>query len=762
MRDPIALAASVIAEARANGRDALLEPEAFALLESVGIPCPRRLFVRNAREAVDLDTSSLTTDRVVVKVVSPLVAHKSDRGGVQFVKNDRAEIVAAVTRMATAFANAGFAGCSISEVVSFDNAPGGEWLIGLRWTDEFGPVITVGAGGVTTEFLAAALAEGRDLAAFSPERLTRAAAERRLKKLAWTPLLTGGVRKQPARASLDELFAVVERFAALAPLCKPGGITDLEVNPIVPANGRMVALDVLVTLGNRALPTAPPRPIEKLRNLLQPASIAIVGVSERMNPGRIILNNLIREGFDRASVFVVKPGVKDVDGCAAVRSIAELPHRVDLLILAIAAPQMPQALTEVIEGRKAESVIVIPGGLEEKEGTAELVAKMRGTLEASRKTEWRGPVINGGNCLGILSRPGHYDTMFIPPHKLGTTPGPASPVAIVSQSGAFAASRASRFGGVRPMYSITVGNQMDLMVGDYLQHLERDPLVKVFGVYVEGFRPLDGRAVLSAIERITATGRTVVLYRAGRTPAGAKATASHTASMAGDYVVTRELARAAGAVIAETLEDFTDLVSLFTLLGDRPVNGRRVGAVSNAGYECVAFGDHSRTLELSSFTAATDERLKVLLDNSHVSGIMDVHNPLDLTPMLDDAGYAAASRYVLADEHVDVGVIACVPVTSALCTLAPEPGHGEDVGRYDAIASRLVRLYEETTKPWVAVIDAGPLYDPLAVRLSAGGIPTFRSADRAMRLLSVFVEKRLAATRRDAPVWVDEFAMPTT
>lgn len=125
-------------------------------------------------------------------------------------------------------------------------------------------------------------------------------------------------------------------------------------------------------------------------------------------------------------------------------------------------------------------------------------------------------------------------------------------------------------------------------------------------------------------------------------------------------------------------------------------------------------------------------------------------------------GYAAAARYVLGDDHVDVGVIACVPVTSALCTLAADVGHAEDVNRYDAIASRLVRLNEETTKPWVAVIDAGALYDPLALRLSTGGIPTFRSADRAMRLLSVFVEKRLVAERRDAPVWVDEFAMPTT
>jgi acyl-CoA synthetase (NDP forming) len=301
---------------------------------------------------------------------------------------------------------------------------------------------------------------------------------------------------------------------------------------------------------------------------------------------------------------------------------------------------------------------------------------------------------------------------------------------------------------------------MDLTIGDYLRHLEHDPAVKVFGVYVEGFKPLDGRATLDAIERITASGRAVILYRAGRTQAGAQATASHTASLAGDYVVTRELAAAAGAVVAESLDDFTDLVSMFTLLHARPVAGRRVGAVSNAGYECVAIADNLRTLELAAFTRTTEERLKVLLDNSHVSGIMDVHNALDLTPMLDDAGYAAAVRHVLTDDHVDVGVVACVPVTSALNTLPADPAHGEDFTRYEALASRLARLNEDTLKPWVAVIDAGPLYDPLAGHLAAAGIPTFRSADRAMRLMSLFVERRLRLSHRAQTVWVDEFAVP--
>ena len=77
-----------------------------------------------------------------------------------------------------------------------------------------------------------------------------------------------------------------------------------------------------------------------------------------------------------------------------------------------------------------------------------------------------------------------------------------------------------------------------------------------------------------------------------------------------------------------------------------------------------------------------------------------------------------------------------------------------------ALATRLARVNEDTAKPWVAVIDAGPLYDPLAGHLAAAGIPTFRSADRAMRLLGIFVERRLRVDAAGPEHWIDEFAIP--
>ena len=102
----------------------------------------------------------------------------------------------------------------------------------------------------------------------------------------------------------------------------------------------------------------------------------------------------------------------------------------------------------------------------------------------------------------------------------------------------------------------------------------------------------------------------------------------------------------------------------------------------------------------------------------------------------------AAVRAVLDDPGVDVGVVGCVPLTPALATLAEGPGHDEDVTAHDSVAARLVRLHAESTKPWVAVVDAGPLYDPMAAMLERNGVPTFRSADRALRLLATFCRAR--------------------
>jgi len=732
--------------AQRDGRDVLLETEGLRVLAALGLPAPAHVFAKDAGMVSAALLSPLPGDRVVVKVISPRILHKSDVSGVAVVEKTVDAVAAAIDGMQRRLAAQGVVGFTINEFIPYSPALGREILVGLRWAADVGPVVTVGAGGIYTEFLAKSFRPGRDVALLSPALADPASMVAALQDVAVVQLVTTPLRGQPPLIALEPIARLATAFLDLG-RALGDRIAECEVNPFVIANdGRVVALDILVTLRRAgAAARQADRPIAKLAHLLMPRSAAIMGVSERLNPGHIIVNNLLREGFDRDRIFIVKAGSTEIEGCRCVPDIGSLPERVDLFVLCIDAAQASAALVEIIEREKAEGVVLIPGGLEEKAGSEAIVARMREALARARQSAWGGPVINGGNCLGIRSVPGRYDTTFIPDYKLPVPKGLPSRLAIISQSGAFAVSKASKLSAVNPTYSVTLGNQMDLTIGDYLTYLKDDTGIDVFAVYVEGFQPLDGLRFLKAAREITRRGRTVILYRAGRTPAGAQASASHTASIAGDYAVMRALCGGAGVVAVESLEDFEDLVVLFSRLGRRTVSGWRLAAVSNAGFECVAIADNLGCFSLPAFSADAERRLKAIFVRSRIDQVVDVHNPIDLTPMTGDEAYAQVVETLLDDEGADAVVVGVVPLTAALNTLPPGAGHREDLARADGIVPRLGALCRDEGKPWLAVVDAGANYDPMARALEAAGIPTFRSADRALRLFNVFCADRLRA-----------------
>ena len=245
---------------------------------------------------------------------------------------------------------------------------------------------------------------------------------------------------------------------------------------------------------------------------------------------------------------------------------------------------------------------------------------------------------------------------------------------------------------------------------------------------------------MRAAKRIVESGRALILYRAGRTAAGAKASASHTASIAGDYPVTKALFSQAGVVVVDSLEEFDDALTTFTLLLGKKARGKSLGAVSNAGFECVAIADNLGALELARFSPETGPKLEAIFAKAKIGEIVDVHNPIDLTPSSPDFGYDESFRAVLADPNVDCGIVGIVPLTPAMNTLAAGPdSHGEDFLREGSLAVSYGRLMAEGDKPWVAAVDAGVLYDPLAQELEARGVPVFRTADRALKMLNAWI-----------------------
>ena len=200
----------------------------------------------------------------------------------------------------------------------------------------------------------------------------------------------------------------------------------------------------------------------------------------------------------------------------------------------------------------------------------------------------------------------------------------------------------------------------------------------------------------------------------------------------------------AGAIVAEDLFEFESFMKGLAYLGDRPVRGRRVGLISNAGFECVMLADNLKNgsgLDLASFTPETEARIAGLMRPLGIDRLQDVHNPLDVTPVADDAVFVECARAILEDPGVDCAVVSNVPLTPAQQTLPPGPGHGEDLAGEGSFASRLIRLFRATEKPFVVNIDAGELYTPLADRLEQAGVPVFRRADEAVRFLRAYVDR---------------------
>ncbi len=482
---------SLLAAAKQRGETSLAETDAMRVFEALGVETPRRYFVTDAAGARAVDLAGLPGDRVVVKAVAPGLLHKTEVGGVAFVAKDAESIAAAIKSMSARVPEA--TGFSVSEMVIHETGFGGELLVGLRWTDDFGPVANVGAGGVYAEALAASLADGQATAMVTAD-MSDDETWRALRRSAAVRLLVEPHRGRPPRIEPDLLLNLLRRLLSLGDQM-PGLISECEVNPLVASHGRLVALDALVKTGTAARRAAPPRPIRKIRSLLEPRSMAVVGVSQKLNPGHVIVNNMLRSGFDRNRLYVVKPGADTLEGCRCVASISDLPEPVDTLVVSVDAAHTPEVLREAIATRAAEGLVVIPGGLDEKRGGEGAAVEMRAVLDEARRQDWEGPVVNGGNCLGIRSAPGRVDTMFIPEAKLPVPSAPVSPVAFIAQSGAFAIAKMSKLERLNPKYAITVGNQLDLTIGDYLTYLKDDD-VRVFAVYVEGFKPLDGATTL--------------------------------------------------------------------------------------------------------------------------------------------------------------------------------------------------------------------------------------------------------------------------
>jgi len=765
----------IFREAEKDNRFFLLEHEFYRLLSILGIKTPAHVLVKKGQSFPLREIGSIPSDRVVLKIVSPQIIHKSDVGGVRFVKNKIAEILSTVDEMLTDIPRAYHAwikksngevttlaqieqelrGVLVIEAVNYENFGfGSELLLGLRNTREFGPVVTMGTGGTDVEYMNQNLKTGRAFATVSAPLMDDLDILSILKPVAFFDKITAEFRGRKQLVTQDELVTVFKRFGLLAASFSPFGgeneyvIEEAEVNPFVIRSGNLVSLDGLCRFSKNLKPLEK-RPFEQIDYLLKPGSIGIIGVSEKMNIGHIILNNVLKQGFPREKIYVVKPGAEQIEGCICVPSISEMPETVDMFVLTVSAEQSRELMDELVNSEKARSVIIIAGGIGEKKGTESLEDEIRSLLAGGRSRGKITPVVNGGNCLGIISRPGHYDTTFVPEYKLFRQPRRKSERAslvYLSQSGAFMISRMSKIPGVDPNYAISIGNQIDLTLSDYLNYFKNNKDADILAVYVEGFLDGDGFNFIQAAREISRkTGKILLVYKAGRSPEGRSATASHTASVAGDYSVSRSLLEQAGVIVAEDIFEFENFVKNLHFFKKKKIRGNRVGLISNAGFECVAMSDNLKNdqeLRLAVFSPETVQKITQLLKPLGIDRLQDIRNPIDITPVADDRTFCGVVEAMLDDENVDCAVVSPLPMSPAMQTLPPSTFHEEDLNREESTGRLLAEIFRKSDKPMVVSIDTGEIYQPLIDLLEEAGIPTFRHSDDAVRFIRKYVNVR--------------------
>lgn len=743
------------AEARRSGLVRLNEPEVLDLCRHLGLAAADHAYLpagadprTRAAWAEAATALAAGCGRVLLKIVGRDILHKTESGGVQVVETGGeggiTDLLAAGDRLlAKVGERLGPEACEGVLAAAFvphrPNQPGQELLLALRRDPAFGPCVVVGVGGTLTEWYGRGC-RGASTLIFPAADLQAGTVASALLAHPLLQILCSPSRlyEQPPLTPETIAEAVLQLAGlgvASGPGCGAWTLREIEINPAVAGVGRLVALDG-VGLVSADVPRAPARPTAKIHPLLRPRSAVVLGVSAQgANPGRIILDNLKRSaGLDPARLYVVHGREKVISGVPCFADVASLPEKCDLAVVAVPAQGALEAIAQLVEHDRAQSIILIPGGFAEA-GQDRLARDIEDILAASHARPGAGPVMVGGNCLGIVSRD-QYNTFFLPDYKLPFRPGHGRNLAVISQSGAYLVTFASNYDGlILPQASISFGNQMDLTVADFLEHFLQEEAVRVIACYVEGFRPEDGERFCRLVRRARRQGKRVIAFKAGKTPLGAKAAASHTASLAGDYAVAKSCLTQAGADVAESLTEFEDWIMAFSLLADRPAPGTRVGIISNAGFECSTVMDRLGGLRLAEFDAGTRDVLdKVLPAFAHRA------NPIDCTPMTGTEAFAASCRAILDCPTVDAAILSAVPVTPSLDTLPADPQgrHAENLAAPGSLPGRLIEIMRGSPKPAVVVVDSGGIYDPMCRLILEAGIPVFRKIDRAVRALAAF------------------------
>lgn len=384
-----------------------------------------------------------------------------------------------------------------------------------------------------------------------------------------------------------------------------------------------------------------------MQNSLKPffdsLGVAIIGASKKPNKLSYgIVKNLTLYGYQGA-IYPVNPKEDEILGLTCYPDILSVPDPVDLAVIILPAASILSIIQDCNK-RGIKAITVISGGFKELGSEGEELEKKLVSYVKENHMRMVGP-----NCVGTMSLHSGLNTTFI--SGVPDTGG----IGFLSQSGAVLGGVVDyvKDKGIGFSHFLSLGNEADVSETDMIEYLGDDPHTKVITAYIEQIQ--DGQKFITIAKNVTRK-KPIVVLKAGRTSAGARAVSSHTGSLAGSHAAYQAAFKQSGVVEVETVNDLFD-VSQALALQNLP-HGNKVAIVTNSGGPAALLSDSlaNNGFVIADLSPNTIEELKKFLNPS-----AQVTNPVDMLGGAEPHEYDKAIQLLIEDPQVDVIVPILVP-----------------------------------------------------------------------------------------------------
>jgi acetyl coenzyme A synthetase (ADP forming)-like protein len=564
---------------KADKRTSLTAPEGKLVCDAYGIPVPKEGVAKSAAEAVKL--ASGMGFPVVMKIVSPDILHKTEAGGVMVgvktaedVEKNYATILANAKKYK---ADAKIEGIQVQQML----LGGQEVIIGAVTDGSFGKLVAFGLGGVLVEVL-------KDIT-FRMAPATKDDALSMLDGIQAHEMLKGVRGSDPAnRDAIADIIVNVSQLITDFP-----EISEMDLNPVFATKSDAIAADVRIVVD---FDPKPPRPrpnhddiVRQMNRIMKPKSVAVIGASaETGKIGNSVMKNLINGGY-KGEIYPIHPKADEIMGKKVYKSVKDVPGEVDIAVFAIPANFVAAALTECGE-KKVVGAILIPSGYAE-------TGNMKGQEEIQAIGQKYGVRLMGPNIYGFYYTHANLCATFCTAYDVKGS------AALSSQSGGIGMaiigfSRSAKM-GVSAI--VGLGNKSDIDEDDLLTFFEQDDNTQIIAQHCEDLK--DGRAFAEVAKRVSKK-KPIVVLKAGRTSAGAKAASSHTGALAGNDKIYEDVFNQSGVIRARSLRDMLEFARGIPVLPTP--KGENVVIITGAGGSGVLLSDACIDNKLSLMTIPPD------------------------------------------------------------------------------------------------------------------------------------------------------------